>query len=129
MRVLQGIVVLLVEDDDDVREMLTTALELRGARVSGAADAAGARAALERDGPDVLVCDIGMPGEDGHALMRALKRGLTRRGIPAVALTARAEREARIASREAGFHYHLTKPVDVEKLVSVLSGLARPAQR
>ena len=74
-----------------------------------------------------MISDITMPGEDGHALMRKV-RGLplTRGGkIPAIALTALDSREARVASRDAGFHYHLTKPVDAEKLVEIVAGLVR----
>jgi CheY-like chemotaxis protein len=84
-------------------------------------------AAIAAQTPDIVISDITMPGEDGHALLR-LVRGLplTRGGrIPAIALTALDTREARVASREAGFHYHLTKPVDANKLVEIVAGLVR----
>jgi CheY-like chemotaxis protein len=90
----------------------------------------GARAAigaLEAETPDIVISDINMPGDDGHVLMRKV-RGLplTRGGkIPAIALTALDSREARVASRDAGFHYHLTKPVDANKLVQVVADLVR----
>ena len=124
---LEGVRILLVEDDDDSREMTRMALEARGAILACAADARAARDAIEHDPPDVLLSDIHMPGEDGHSLMRHLKPVLRKRGlrIPAVALTGLDSREARLRSRDAGYHYHLTKPVDPERLVEILAGLAR----
>jgi CheY-like chemotaxis protein len=93
--------------------------------------ARAAVAALEMETPDIVISDISMPGDDGHALMRKV-RGLplTRGGkVPAIALTALDSREARVASRDAGFHYHLTKPVDAEKLVEIVAGLVRLTAR
>jgi CheY-like chemotaxis protein len=75
----------------------------------------------------VVVSDISMPGDDGRALLRRI-RALTKKRharVGAVALTALGSREDRVASREAGFHYHLDKPVDPKKLVEILSGVVR----
>ena len=126
-RSLEGVRILLVEDDDDIRELLRIALESRGAVLTAVDGTRAAIAVLEVQTPDIVISDITMPGEDGHALMRKV-RGLplTRGGrIPAIALTALDSREARVASREAGFHYHLTKPVDANKLVEIVAGLVR----
>ena len=126
-RSLEGVRILLVEDDDDIRDMLRLALESQGAVLTAVDGTRAAVAALEVETPDIVISDITMPGEDGHALLRKV-RGLplTRGGrIPAIALTALDSREARVASRDAGFHYHLTKPVDADKLVQIVAGLVR----
>ena len=126
-RPLEGVRILLVEDDDDIRALLRLALESKGAVLTAVDGTRAAVAAIDVQTPDIVISDITMPGEDGHALMRKV-RGLplTRGGrIPAIALTALDTREARVASRDAGFHYHLTKPVDARKLVEIVAGLVR----
>ena len=126
-RPLEGVRILLVEDDDDIRALLRLALESKGAVLTAVDGTRAAVAAIDVQTPDIVISDITMPGEDGHALMRKV-RGLplTRGGrIPAIALTALDTREARVASRDAGFHYHLTKPVDAKKLVDIVAGLVR----
>jgi CheY-like chemotaxis protein len=126
-RPLEGVRILLVEDDDDIRGLLRLALESRGAVLTAVDGTRAAVAAIDVETPDIVISDISMPGEDGHALLRKV-RGLplTRGGrIPAIALTALDSREARVASRDAGFHYHLTKPVDADKLVEIVAGLVR----
>jgi CheY-like chemotaxis protein len=82
---------------------------------------------LEARAPDVVLSDIAMPGTDGHDFLRRVRALPRTRGgkIPAVAITAYTSREARLSSREAGYHYHLTKPYDVEKLTEILAGLVR----
>jgi CheY-like chemotaxis protein len=127
LRSLDGVRILLVEDDDDTREVTRLGLEARGAILVCARDAAEGLAAIAREAPDVVVSDITMPGTDGHAFLkrvRALPRAQGGR-VPAVALTACESREARVTSREAGFHYHLAKPCDIEKLAEIVSGLVR----
>ena len=126
-RSLDGVRILLVEDDDDIRDLMRMALEARGAILTAVESARAGLAAIEARTPDIVISDISMPGDDGHALMRKV-RGLplTRGGkVPAIALTALDSREARGASRAAGFHYHLTKPVDANKLVEIVAGLVR----
>lgn len=131
MSSLAGIRILLVEDDDDIREAMHIALASRGAVMVSVSGSAEALAAIETEQPDVVVSDIAMPGESGHAFMkkvRALPR--TRGGrIPAVAVTAFDSREARLESSYSGFHYHLAKPVDPDKLVDIVAGLARLTRR
>ena len=128
---LHGIRVLLVEDDDDAREALQLALETFGASVDAVIGAKEALAAIEQSPPDVVVSDIAMPGEDGHAFLRKLRSLSPEHGgrVPAVALTAFTSREARELSRECGFHYHLDKPIDPVKLADVLAGLVRLTRR
>ena len=119
--------ILLVEDDDDIRQLLRLALESRGAVLTAVDSTRAAVAALKDETPDIVISDITMPGEDGHALLRKVRNLPLARGgkIPAIALTALDTREARVASRDAGFHYHLTKPVDANKLVEIVAGLVR----
>jgi CheY-like chemotaxis protein len=127
MRVLEKVRVLVVDDDDDSREMIRIVLEAQGATATCVSGAREALAAFERDVPNIVLSDISMPGEDGHDFLRrvrALPRGRGGR-VPAVALSGLTSSEARKASRAAGFHYHLDKPVDPAKLVDILESLVR----
>ena len=125
-RLLAGVRVLVVEDDEDTRELLVRALERGGAEVEEAASVALALAALDRRLPDVLVSDIGMPGEDGYALIRKLRASTRERGadLPAAALTAYARSEDRVQALQAGFQTHIAKPVDPSELVAIVARLA-----
>lgn len=122
---LTGVRVLVVDDETDTLEFLTATIESYGAEVKAVASAFEALEVLERWQPDVLLSDIGMPGEDGYSLIRkirALPSELARQ-IPAVALTAYAREEDRRQALEAGFQMHLAKPVDVAELVAVVANL------
>src|SRR5512139_3060250 len=127
MKPLQDVRVLVVEDDEDAREMIGAALEAQGAATVCVAGAREALEEIQRAEPTVVISDIDMPGEDGHAFLRKVRALPRDRGgrVPAVALTGMTSREARIASRQAGFHYHLDKPVNTDKLVAVVLSLAR----
>ncbi|HEY3065333.1 MAG TPA: PAS domain-containing protein [Methylomirabilota bacterium] len=127
---LDGVRVLVVDDEADARELVTAVLERCGAIVEPAASAAEAEAALERSTPDVVVSDVGLPGEDGYALVRKL-RSLDgeRAGIPAVALTAYAHPADRTRALLAGFQMHLAKPIEPEELAAVVANLARLRRR
>jgi PAS domain S-box-containing protein len=121
---LDGVTVLLVEDDADGREALGLALELSGARVVACASTLEARQAMEAEAPDVIVSDIGMPGEDGHAFLRWVRaRGGVH--IPAIAITGFASKQDRDEAQQAGFDYHIAKPVSAEALVQKVRELAR----
>lgn len=124
---LRGMEVLLVEDETMAREVTQRLLEQCGAQVRAVNNAAGAHEAFAIRRPDVIVADIGMPGEDGYALLKRLRRTEQEQHIarvPAVAVTAFARIEDRERALGAGFDEHLAKPVDPERLISVLSGLA-----
>jgi PAS domain S-box-containing protein len=123
---LEGVRVLLVEDERDTREFLKTILEGCGAAVTEAASAAEALAALEHARPDVLVSDIGMPGENGYELIKRVRALPAERGgrVPAVALTAYAGPKDRRRALLAGFHTHLAKPVEPDELLAVLASLS-----
>jgi two-component system CheB/CheR fusion protein len=121
---LDGLRVLVVEDDDDSREALTALLEQHGVRVVATASAAEAVASLEGVLPDLLVSDIGMPGVDGYELIRKVRRRSKNRGgrLPALALTAYANPEDAEKALAAGFQMHLAKPVTPAQL---LRGMAQ----
>jgi signal transduction histidine kinase len=118
---LSAVRVLLVEDDDDTRELVRTTLEDAGAVVEAVATASEARREMASEPPDVLISDIRMPEEDGYSLMRSLRS--TGASTPAIALTAYARREDADEAYAAGFQMHLAKPVDAGRLVDAVETL------
>jgi CheY-like chemotaxis protein/anti-sigma regulatory factor (Ser/Thr protein kinase) len=131
---LAGVRVLVVEDEADTRDLLAAALGHSGAEVDPAASAEEAMAALRRHRPDVLICDIGMPGEDGFALLARVRALAAEDGglVPAIALTAYARSDDRRRVLAAGYQVHLSKPVDPDQLISAVARMAgrpRPAGR
>jgi PAS domain S-box-containing protein/excisionase family DNA binding protein len=125
-RELKDLCVLIVDDEEDARDLLKTVLVQCGAEVRAAASAVEALAVIERERPDVIVCDIGMPGEDGYALIGRVRALPPERGgkTPAVALTAYAREEDRARALAAGFQVHLSKPIQPSKLLAVLASVA-----
>jgi two-component system CheB/CheR fusion protein len=128
---LNGLRVLVVDDDADSLEALVEMLSQAGAEVRAAPSAAEAMRVLEEFGPQVLVSDIAMPGEDGYSLLRRIRALGPEQGgnIPALALTALAGEEDRRRALSAGFQMHLAKPADFDRLEAALLGLwerARP---
>ena len=128
---LTGLRVLIVDDEQDAREVLMAILEQRGAEVICAAtvDDALLRLCGTSNGsvPDVLVSDIGLPGEDGLDLIRRVRALKPERGggIPAIALTAYARAEDRARILAAGYHRHVAKPVEPSVLAIMVASLAR----
>ena len=124
---LTGMRVLVVDDDSDARDMLSTALRQYGADVRLAASAEEALEAASVACPDVLVSDIEMPGATGYDLVRRLRQSDSAelRRLPAVALTAYARTEDRVKALIAGFQTHVPKPVEPAELVTVLASLAQ----
>ena len=123
---LRGVRVLVVDDEEDTRDLLATALGHAGAEVETVATAAEALEALRARRPDVLVCDIGMPGVDGYALLAQVRSLTPEEGglVPAVALTAYARPDDRRRALSAGYQVHLAKPVDPDGLISVVAQMA-----
>jgi PAS domain S-box-containing protein len=131
---LGGLRVLLIDDQAEARESLTIVLTNAGAKVFAAASAKDALDWLptlgSADYPDVLVCDIAMPGEDGYSVLRKVRAWTMEDGstplqrMPALALTAFAQREDRIRALTAGFQMHVTKPVAPEELIVVIDTMA-----
>jgi CheY-like chemotaxis protein len=122
---LDGLKVLVVDDEQDALAMLSEVLQARGARVSVASSAAAALAALTQVRPDVIVSDIGMPGEDGYALIKRVRALPASQGgrTPAVALTAYARPEEAQRAFAAGFQVHVTKPLEPARLAIVVANL------
>ncbi|HEX8474164.1 MAG TPA: ATP-binding protein [Pyrinomonadaceae bacterium] len=123
---LRGVRVLLVDDEPDARELLSMVLEYAGAEVTTAGSTPEALDLLKRLKPDVLVSDIGMPEEDGYALINHLRARSTEEGgrTPAIALTAYATDEDRQHTLDAGFEQHVTKPVEPSDFVAAVAHLA-----
>jgi len=113
-----------VDDDPDTLEALRQLLEQAGAGVVAAASAGEAMAALQRAPPDVILSDIGMPGEDGISLIRKVRSLESCRAIPAAALTAYTQAEDRERALGAGYQVFLSKPVDPGVLTAALARLA-----
>ena len=127
---LDGVRILVVEDDADNREMLVEALELSGAVATPAGSAQEALAIIRNARPDVIVSDITMPGEDGYDLIRSV-RALSpeMRDVPAIALTAHVRPEDVTRVIEAGFTMHLSKPVGPNNLCAAIARLLRQRGR
>jgi PAS domain S-box-containing protein len=123
---LDGLQVLVVDDEADTRELLKVMLGRCGAEVITAGSAEVALDLLTRHSPDVLVSDIGMPGADGYELIRKVRAMSAERGgkIPAVALTAYARAEDRLQVLRAGYQMHVAKPVELTELVAIVANLA-----
>ncbi|HEX3847102.1 MAG TPA: ATP-binding protein [Steroidobacteraceae bacterium] len=119
---LAGTFVLVVDDEKDARDLVRAILEDRGATVTTAASAVEAREQIAKSAPGVIVCDIGMPSEDGYDFIVALRRDGV--AIPAVALTAFARPEDRVRSIKAGFAGHLAKPVEPAELLVMVASMA-----
>lgn len=126
---LAGVWAVVVEDDADARVLITSLLELNGARVTAFGSAGEALRLLRDDTgprPDILLSDIAMPGEDGISLIRKLREWERTRGhdaLPAVALTAFGRAQDRIRALEAGFQTHVTKPAEPTELVVIVRSL------
>jgi Signal transduction histidine kinase len=123
---LKGISVLIVDDESETRELLVEVLSRCGAEVRASSSAHDALEALQTWKADVLISDIGMPGEDGYELIRKVRKmDPDQNGcIPAVALTAYARGEDRIRALSAGFQMHVSKPVEPAELAAVVASFA-----
>jgi CheY-like chemotaxis protein len=120
---LRNVTILVVEDDEDARQSLKLMLESYGARVLVCDKAMAALQAIDRERPDVLISDIGLPQMDGYALISARRYHEAAVGapaLPAIALTAYGQTEDRARAFSAGFQAHLVKPVEQEKLAAVI---------
>jgi signal transduction histidine kinase/CheY-like chemotaxis protein len=124
---LEGLSVLVVDDDDGSRDVVRAHLESRNAVVLTAASAEEALDLVRRTHVDVLLADVAMPHEDGYALIRKLRTFTALNGtfIPAAALTAFARDEDRRQALEAGFQLHLAKPIDAHSLIAAVASLGK----
>jgi CheY-like chemotaxis protein len=122
---LDGVHVLLVEDDDDSRKLLGTMLKRHGARVTSTKSAAEALEAFASVLPDVLISDIGMPDQDGYELIRKLRTLPIEKGgsIPAIAVTGYASRKDRERALNSGYQQHIAKPVEQADIINAIAEL------
>lgn len=124
---ISGVRVLVVDDEPDALGVMQRLLESCDASVSVAGSADEALSKLRQERPDVLVSDIGMPGEDGFGLIRRVRQLAAEEGrdTPAVALTAYARAEDRVQAILAGFQHHVAKPVQPAELIAMVASIAR----
>jgi PAS domain S-box len=122
---LDGVHVLLVEDDDDARKLLGAMLKRYGARVTSTKSAAEALRVFEGELPDVLISDIGMPDQDGYELMRKLRELPPEKGgnTPAIALTGYASRKDRERALNSGYQQHIAKPIEQADIIKAIAAL------
>jgi len=122
---LDGVHVLLVEDDDDSRKLLGTMLRRYGARVTATKSAAEALEAFEGELPDVMISDIGMPDQDGYELIRKLRTLPVEKGgaTPAIALTGYASRKDRERALGSGYQQHMAKPIEQVDMIRSIAAL------
>jgi CheY-like chemotaxis protein len=125
MTSLNGLSILVLEDDPDARELMHAVLEKKGARVLSAESVSRAFELLEETAPDVIVSDIAMPQEDGVEFILRLRSLPAERGgrIPAIAVSAFVTSAVRSRAISAGFERYLHKPVDFDKLVTSIRSL------
>jgi CheY-like chemotaxis protein/anti-sigma regulatory factor (Ser/Thr protein kinase) len=124
---LAGTTVLVVDDDEDARSLLRFVLERCGAKVHTACSSAEAMEAMRDHRPHVLLADLEMPEEDGYTLIARVRALPPDQGgaIPAAALTAYASAQDRLDALQAGFQYHVAKPVAPSELATVVASLRR----
>ena len=124
---LDGLRILVVDDEADTRDLLKQGLEFCGATVTVAETAAEALEMLKVSVPDVLISDIGMPGTDGFDFIRQVRKLSRHHGgkVAAIALTAYTRIEDRLRALRAGYDMHVPKPVELTELVAVAASLAR----
>jgi CheY-like chemotaxis protein len=123
---IAGVKVLVVDDEPDARALVQRLLQECKATVTTAGSASQALGCVMDDCPDVIVSDIGMPGQDGYAFIRQVRAlGAGRGGnTPALALTAYARTEDRMRAVMAGFNMHISKPVEPAELITMVASLA-----
>ena len=124
---LHGAHVLVVDDDADNREMLAIVLQHSGASVAQAESAEEALAAYKQQRPHVVISDIGLPDQDGFTLLRQLRALPAGESVPAIALTGYPRPPEGAPESAAGFQAHLTKPVDLPVMLSVVARVLRQA--
>jgi CheY-like chemotaxis protein len=120
---LEGIDVLVVEDETDTRELIAEAIRQHGGRTKTADSYEAALAALKDFTPDILLVDIGMPTHDGYALIKMVRSLAHLKRTPAIAVTAYAGESDRHTALEAGFQAHVSKPFDPVTLVDQITDL------
>jgi CheY-like chemotaxis protein len=116
-----------VDDERDARELLDVVLRQAGAEVCVAASVSDALTALAQFPADIVVSDIGMPDQDGYALMQRLRASPAHSAIPAIALTAYTRSDDKVRALALGFTAHIGKPVNPDELMLAIARLCSPA--
>jgi CheY-like chemotaxis protein len=128
---ISGLRVLVVDDDDDARELVALTLQSRGAIIHLASSAAEALDSVSREKPDVMIADIGMPREDGYELilkLRAVEREHSHKRLSAIALTSYVSATDRDQALAAGYDLHLSKPVAPGDLTNAVSNFRKSSK-
>jgi CheY-like chemotaxis protein len=127
---LDGISVLLVDDDGDSRRLIAKALTDLGATVATAASSSQALEMLSNSIPEVIISDIGMPGESGYDFIRKVRLLPPEKGgkIPAIALTAYNRMDDRVTALRAGFQSHIAKPAEIAEIVATVQAFTAGEQ-
>jgi len=112
--------ILIIEDDEQTRDNLQTILEMEGYTVRTAPNGRSGLAQVKQERPDLIVCDVSMPGLDGHSVLRDLRTEPATTNIPFIFLTARGERDDQRAGMNLGADDYLCKPVDAEDLLAAI---------
>lgn len=123
---LAGYRVLLVDDNPDASEPLSLLLQAKGHETRVAIDGASAISLADDFRPDCVLLDLGLPRMDGFEVARRLRERPYGGGMVLVALTGWAGQEVRNKAAEAGFDYHLVKPVDWDELEKIVQSVSRP---
>jgi two-component system CheB/CheR fusion protein len=118
--------ILVVDDNRDSATTMADYLRMHGHDVSVAFDGPEALVQAEHERPDVVLLDIGLPGMDGYEIADRLRNETAARGLTLIAMTGYGQPEDRERARAAGFDHHLTKPVDLKELQSLLQGSLLP---
>ncbi len=129
MATLNGMNLIIVEDDPDSGELLKMLLEGHGAGVRLAENAADARVAIRERHPDVVLTDVSMAGEDGFTFVASLRAEASTRGIPVIAITGYSDARSRRRALDAGFQKYITKPFDVFTLPAAIASVVAEAAR
>ena len=127
---LDGLQVLVVDSDPDSRDLLTALFEMYGIETLTATTAAEALEILKQVKPDLLISEIGLPKEDGYSLMRKVKalEKVRKIQIRAIALTVYARKEDCVQALSVGYAKHLSKPFDIDELISMVASLTGQVQ-
>jgi two-component system CheB/CheR fusion protein len=121
-----GTTVLIVEDNTDSREMLCAMLRHAGLECHDAADGVTAFRLIDEVSPDIVILDVGLPEMDGLEVARRIRANPRHAGVRLIALTGYGQTSDRQATREAGFDYHMVKPVQPDELLALLAQI-RPS--
>jgi CheY-like chemotaxis protein len=128
-RLREGARIVVVEDNEDSRDLLCELLAEEGFECTTAANGAAGLALIDETHPAIAILDVGLPEMDGFEVARRLRDNPANRGIFLIALTGYGQAADRAASRDAGFDEHLVKPVNVDELLDLLAdlrGIKRP---